>query len=60
MKVTIQSFIAGIVLGAIFSLLNLPIPAPPNFAGIMGIVGIFTGFLIINQYNKKRGKTEVE
>ncbi|WP_156291837.1 XapX domain-containing protein [Oceanobacillus salinisoli] len=58
MKLSIQSFIAGIVMGAIFSLLNLPIPAPPNLAGIMGIVGIFIGFLIINQFNKARGKTE--
>ncbi|MFD2043600.1 XapX domain-containing protein [Ornithinibacillus salinisoli] len=58
MKLTIQSFLAGIVLGAIFSLLNLPIPAPPNLAGIMGIVGIFVGFLILNRWNEMRGKAK--
>ncbi|WP_155668584.1 XapX domain-containing protein [Ornithinibacillus caprae] len=58
MKLTIQSFLAGIVLGAIFSLLNLPIPAPPNLAGITGIVGIFVGFLIINRFNQARGKVK--
>ncbi|MUK88600.1 DUF1427 family protein [Ornithinibacillus sp. L9] len=58
LKLTIQSFLAGIVLGAIFSLLNLPIPAPPNLAGITGIVGIFVGFLIINRFNQARGKVK--
>lgn len=40
------SLIAGAVLGFIFIKLKLPIPAPPVFAGISGIVGIWLGYLI--------------
>ncbi len=31
---------AGTVLGYVFAKVNLPIPAPPVLAGILGIVGI--------------------
>ncbi|WP_155668583.1 XapX domain-containing protein [Ornithinibacillus caprae] len=48
MAVVFISFLTGIVLGIVFSLLELPIPAPPNFAGVMGIVGVFTGFVLVN------------
>jgi XapX domain-containing protein len=34
----------GIVAGAVFAALEVPIPAPPNVAGVMGIVGIYLGF----------------
>ncbi|WP_318569264.1 DUF1427 family protein [Salinigranum marinum] len=34
----------GLVAGAAFAALEVPIPAPPNAAGIMGIVGIYLGF----------------
>ena len=44
----IFSFITGILVGAIFSLLKMPIPAPNNISGILGIVGIFIGMVIIN------------
>lgn len=41
----------GFIVGIIFNLLKLPIPAPSALAGIMGIVGIFLGYLLI-QYLK--------
>ncbi len=41
------SVISGLVVGALFALLKLPIPAPPNLAGVMGIVGIYLGFIIV-------------
>jgi XapX domain-containing protein len=34
----------GLVAGAVFATLEVPIPAPPNTAGVMGIVGIYLGF----------------
>lgn len=40
------AFLVGAVLGFIFIKLKLPIPAPPVLAGIMGIVGIWVGFLL--------------
>ena len=47
------SFLAlftGILLGMVFSVLGLPIPAPPEKAGIMGIIGIYLGFQIVQNY----------
>ncbi|GAE92542.1 hypothetical protein JCM21714_1549 [Gracilibacillus boraciitolerans JCM 21714] len=38
------ALITGLVVGFLFALLKLPIPAPPALAGIMGIVGIYLGF----------------
>jgi len=33
----------GILVGVIFSLLKLPLPAPPVLSGIVGIFGIYLG-----------------
>lgn len=35
----------GALVGIIFSLLKLPLPAPPVISGIAGIVGIYLGGL---------------
>lgn len=48
----IYSFLTGILVGGIFALLKMPIPAPNNISGILGIVGIFVGMLIINFIKK--------
>ncbi len=53
MKEIILSFLTGFVVGLIFSLLKLPIPAPPNLAGVMGIIGIFLGYIIWKFLEKK-------
>jgi len=34
---------AGIAVGVIFSLLRLPLPAPPVLSAVMGVVGIYVG-----------------
>ena len=47
MKEIILSFITGGVVGIVFALLKLPIPAPPVLAGIVGIIGIFCGFKLV-------------
>jgi len=44
---TIISFITGFAVGVVFRLLRLPIPAPDTLAGIMGIVGIFAGYVLL-------------
>lgn len=36
----------GFIVGMIFAKLKLPIPAPPTLAGVMGIVGLFLGYLV--------------
>jgi XapX domain-containing protein len=38
------ALLTGVVAGAVFAALEVPIPAPPNIAGVMGIVGIYLGF----------------
>lgn len=42
----LEALAVGIVVGLVFGRLNLPIPAPPALAGILGIVGIFLGYKV--------------
>jgi XapX domain-containing protein len=42
-KVLILSLVTGIVVGVVFTLMKLPLPAPPVLSGILGIVGIWLG-----------------
>lgn len=37
----------GVLAGAFFRLLGVPIPAPPNLAGVLGIVGIYLGYKLV-------------
>jgi XapX domain-containing protein len=43
------ALLAGIIVGFIFKLIKLPLPAPPVMAGIVGIVGIYLGGLIADK-----------
>ena len=36
----------GIIIGGIFALLGYKPPSPDNLAGIMGIIGIFAGWVL--------------
>ncbi|ADL42872.1 XapX domain protein [Caldicellulosiruptor obsidiansis OB47] len=56
MKVVFLSLITGFIVGAIFKLLKLPIPAPNALAGIMGIFGIFLGAVFVEQILKLLAK----
>lgn len=44
LKVVILALVTGFVVGFVFALFKLPIPAPPALAGVMGIVGVYLGF----------------
>ncbi|WP_035187485.1 XapX domain-containing protein [Alteribacter aurantiacus] len=44
MQEIILALIAGLVVGFLFALIKLPMPAPPALAGIMGIFGIYLGY----------------
>ena len=39
----------GAIVGGVFSAFKLPIPAPPVFAGLMGIVGLWIGYAIVTK-----------
>ncbi|MFC6732939.1 MULTISPECIES: XapX domain-containing protein [unclassified Haladaptatus] len=41
----------GFAAGALFAFLQIPIPAPPNLAGLMGIVGIYLGFKLVERFD---------
>jgi len=49
MKDIILTTLVGAVVGGIFSAFKLPIPAPPVFAGLMGIVGLWIGYTLITK-----------
>jgi len=39
--------LTGVIAGAVFALVDVPIPAPPALAGVMGIFGIYLGFKFV-------------
>ena len=47
MKEVIMATVTGVAVGALFAFLKLPVPAPPTLAGLMGIVGIFIGYILM-------------
>lgn len=49
----LASFITGLLLGAIYTILKLPLPAPTAFAGIIGIVGVYAGYVCVTYFLNK-------
>lgn len=47
------SFFTGLGVGVLFAVLKLPIPAPNKLEGVLGILGIFAGYILLNYI--KRG-----
>lgn len=47
LKVWILSLLVGLVFGAIVTLMKLPLPAPPVFSGVLGIVGVYLGAQLV-------------
>jgi len=45
-----KSLVTGFVAGLVFALLKLPIPAPSEFASIVGILGIFLGLVVVKMF----------
>lgn len=41
------ALLTGLLAGGLFSAVEAPIPAPPNLAGVLGIVGIYLGYKIV-------------
>ncbi len=48
MKEVVLSLLTGGLVGFLFALLRLPIPAPPALAGVTGIVGVYLGFKVFS------------
>ena len=45
------ALLTGAIVGVVFNLTELPIPAPPRLAGILGIVGIYGGYRLAESWN---------
>jgi len=45
----ILTTLTGIAVGGVLSVFKLPIPAPPAFAGLMGIVGLWIGYALVQK-----------
>jgi len=43
MTEVVLSLATGAIVGILFSVLKLPLPAPPVMSGVAGIVGIYLG-----------------
>ncbi|WP_435099124.1 XapX domain-containing protein [Halarchaeum sp. P4] len=43
----VAALLVGLLTGALFAGLRVPIPAPPSLPGVMGIVGIYLGYQLI-------------
>jgi XapX domain-containing protein len=43
MQLALLSLLTGMLVGALFIFVKLPVPAPPTIAGVAGIFGIFLG-----------------
>lgn len=40
----VLALLTGLFAGALFSFIQIPIPAPPNLTGVTGIFGIYLGY----------------
>ena len=44
----LESLLTGVAVGAVFAYLKLPAPAPLELEGILGIVGVWAGYVLIS------------
>ena len=49
MKEILMTTLTGMGVGAVFAAFKLPVPAPPVFAGLMGIFGLWLGYGLIQR-----------
>ncbi len=50
MKDIILSLLTGFGCGVVFAAFKLPVPAPPVFAGLAGIIGIWLGATVLTNF----------
>jgi XapX domain-containing protein len=52
MKEVLLATVAGMLVGILFKFLKLPLPAPPVFSAVMGVVGVWFGGMIVEYITK--------
>jgi XapX domain-containing protein len=50
MKEIMFSVLTGFGCGVVFAAFKLPVPAPPVFAGVAGIIGLWLGYDVITKF----------
>ena len=50
MKEVLLSLLTGGIVGIVFALVKLPIPAPGVLSGVVGIIGIYLGFKLVGLF----------
>jgi len=50
MQQILLSVLTGSVAGVLFAFMRLPVPAPPAFAGVAGIIGLWVGYSIVQRF----------
>ncbi|MBI2069905.1 MAG: DUF1427 family protein [Elusimicrobia bacterium] len=53
MRDLMLSFLTGLAVGGLFRAINLPVPAPNTLAGVLGVAGLFAGFLLVERFFKR-------
>jgi XapX domain-containing protein len=49
-KEVLLSVLTGAGAGIVFALFRLPVPAPPVFAGVAGIIGLWGGYALVSRF----------
>lgn len=49
MREIILSILTGGFAGVLFAFFKLPVPAPPVFAGVAGIIGLWAGYAVVSR-----------
>ncbi|WP_137287210.1 XapX domain-containing protein [Halorussus salinisoli] len=47
---TLLALLTGLITGALFKFLGVPIPAPPELPGVVGIFGIYVGYKVVDYF----------
>lgn len=50
MQEILLSILTGSVAGVLFAFMKLPVPAPPAFAGVAGIIGLWIGYSVVHRF----------
>jgi XapX domain-containing protein len=56
MVVLIIAFIAGVVIAVFFRSLKITVPVPHDFAGLVGLIGMFVGSMAVDIVTKMMSK----
>lgn len=47
----VAALLVGFTTGALFTYLQLPIPAPPELPGVVAILGIYLGYMVVKRFD---------